>query len=233
MSELNIKSTRWSSGKSTSLRLVALLGVVSPIVCVLVFTLAGFLRPNYSPIRSAISALGTGPNGWILNVDLIISGLLFIIFAIGFYHWMRPIISYGWLLASTSLLVISSAGVVNEGIFHQPAHGEPGAQLHLVLHGIGLAVLFYALVLALLILGWHLRKIPDWRMYGWYLLLTAFATLGLLIIPTQIAGSGHIWGFIERVQVIIAFSWPIIIGWRLFTYRLPINPIHAENQGED
>ncbi len=228
MSELQVKSNSWRGEGQFLLRFIALLGVVNPVLCVLVITMAGFLRPGYSPIHSAISSLGTGPDGWILNIDLIISGLLFIIFAIGFYWCMRPIISRGWLLASTILLALSAAGVVNEGIFHQPAHGEPAAHLHMVLHGIGLAVLFYSLIIALLILGWQLRKTPDWRVYGWYLLLTAFATLGLLIVPTQIAGSGHIWGFIERAQVIVGFSWSIVIGWRLFTYQLPANPVHDE-----
>jgi hypothetical membrane protein len=225
MSELKVRSTHWRWEKTLPLRLTALLGVVNPILCVLVFTLAGFLRPDYSPIHNAISALGAGPHGWILNTDLIISGLLFIIFAIGFYRCMRPVISRGWLLVSTSLLVLSAIGVVNEGIFHQPAHGDSAAHLHIVLHGIGLAVLFYSLIIALLIMGWHFCKAPEWRFYGWYLLLTAFATLGLLILPTQIAGFGHIWGFIERAQVITGFSWSIVIGWRLFTYRLPISPI--------
>jgi hypothetical membrane protein len=233
MSELNVKSNIWGWKGSIPLRLVALLGVVSPILCVLVFTLAGFLRPGYSPIHNAISALGTGSDGWILNTDLVISGLLFIIFAIGFYWWMRPIISHGWLLASTCLLVLSATGVVNEGIFHQPSHGEPAAHLHMALHGIGLAVLFYSLIIALLILGWHFRKIPDWRVYGWYLLLTAFATLGLLILPPQIAGSGHIWGFIERTQVIVGFSWSIVIGWRLFTYRLPVSSVKVGEYNRD
>ncbi len=219
MAQLEIRSTRWRWKGSIPSRLVALIGVVSPILCVLVFTLAGFLRPGYSPIHHVISDLGVGPDGWILNTDLITSGLLFIIFAIGFYQWMRPVISRGWLLASTTLLVLSGAGVVNEGIFHQPAHGDPAAHLHMVLHGIGLAVLFYSLIIALLIIGWHLCSIPTWRRYGWYLLLTALVTLGLLLLPTQIAGSGHIGGFIERAQVIIGFSWSVVIGWRLFTHQ--------------
>jgi hypothetical membrane protein len=217
MAQLEIRSTSWRWKGSIPSRLVALIGVVSPILCVLVFTLAGFLRPGYSPIHHVISDLGVGPDGWILNTDLIISGLLFIIFAIGLYQWMRPLISRGWLLASTILLVLSGAGVVNEGIFHQPAHGEPTAHLHMVLHSIGLAVLFYSLIIALLIIGWRLCKTPTWRSCGWYLLLTALVTLGLLILPTQIAGSGHIGGFIERAQVIVGFSWSVVIGWRLFT----------------
>ncbi len=233
MSELNVRSTYWRFKGSMPLRLVAILGVVSPILCVLVFTLAGFLRPGYSPIHNAISALGAGPDGWILNTDLIISGLLFIIFAIGFYRCMRLVISRGWLLASTSLLVLSGIGVMNEGIFHQPVHGDPAWHLHVVLHGIGLAVLFYSLIIALLIMGWRFCKAPEWRVYGWYLLLTAFATLGLLILPTQIASSGHIWGFIERAQVIVGFSWSVVIGSRLFTYRLPISPVKEGEYNKD
>ena len=225
MSQLDMRSSRWIWKGRIPSRIIALIGVVSPILCVLVFTLAGFLRPGYSPIHHVISDLGAGPDGWILNTDLIISGLLFIIFAIGFYQWMLPIISRGWLLASTILLVLSAAGVVNEGIFHQPAYGEPAAHLHIVLHGIGLAVLFYSLIIALLILGWHFCKTPEWRIYGWYLLLTAIVTLGLLVLPAQIAGSGHIGGFIERAQVFVGFSWSVVIGWRLFTHQLPISSV--------
>jgi hypothetical protein len=174
MAQLEIRSTRWRWKGFFAPRLVALIGVISPILCVLVFTLAGFLR---------------------------------------------PVISRRWLLASTILLMLSGAGVTNEGIFHQPAHGDPAARLFIVIHGIGLAVLFYSLIIALLIIGWHLCKTPTWRRYGWYLLLTALATFGLLVIPTQIAGSGHIGGFIERTQVIVGFAWSVVIGWRLFTHQ--------------
>ena len=233
MSQLDMRSSRWIWKGRIPSQIIALIGVVSPILCVLVFTLAGFLRPGYSPIHYVISDLGVGPDGWILNTDLIISGLLFIIFAIGFYQWMLPIISRGWLLASTILLVLSGAGVVNEGIFHQPAHGEPAAHLHMVLHSIGLAVLFYSLIIALLIMGWHFCKTSSWRVYGWYLLLTAIVTLGLLILPTQIAGSGHIEGFIERAQVFVGFSWSVVIGWRLFTHQLPISSVKEGKYNRD
>jgi Protein of unknown function (DUF998) len=91
MSQLEIRSTRWRWKGFFTPRLVALIGVISPILCVQVFTLAGFLRPGYSPIHHVISDLGVGPDGWILNTDLVISGLLFIIFAFGFYQQMRPV----------------------------------------------------------------------------------------------------------------------------------------------
>jgi len=186
---------------------------------VLVFTLAGFLRPGYSPIHQVISDLGAGPDGWILNADLIISGLVSIIFAFGFYQQMRQVISRKWLLAGTILLMLSGIGVANEGVFHQPSHGDPAAHLYIVLHGIGLAVLFYSLIIALLIFGWQLCRTASWRGYGWYLLLTAVATFGLLVLPTLIAGSGHVGGLIERAQVIAGFTWSVVMGWRLFSLQ--------------
>ncbi len=219
MAQIEIRSTNWWGKGSILSRLAALIGVVSPILCVLVFTLAGLLRPGYSPIHQVISDLGAGTDGWILNADLIISGLVSIIFAFGFYQQMRQVISRGWLLAGTILLMLSGIGVANEGVFHQPSPGDPAAHLYIVLHNIGLAVLFYSLIIALLIVGWQLCRTASWRGYGWYLLLTALATLGLLILPAQIAGSGHIGGFIERAQVIVGFSWSVVIGWRLFTQQ--------------
>lgn len=210
------KATPWRWNGSIASRLVALLGVVSPIMCVLVFTLAGMLRPGYSPVHDVISDLGVGPDGWILNTDLMICGLLGIVFALGLYQSMRLVIKRRWLLASTFLFVLSGIGVVNEGIFHQPAPGDPAAHLHLVLHGIGLAVLFYSLIAALLVLGWHLWRLPIWRLSGCYLLCIALVTLGLLIVPPHLKVFSHSAGFLERVQVIVGFSWSVILGWRLF-----------------
>jgi hypothetical membrane protein len=228
MAQLEIRSTRWRWKGSIAPRLVALIGVVSPVLCVLVFTLAGFLRPGYSPIHHVISDLGVGPDGWILNTDLVISGMLSLIFIFGFYQQMRPVINRRWLLASTILLMLSAAGVANEGIFHQPDYGDPAAHLHKVLHGIGLAVLFYSLIIALLIIGWQLCKTAAWRRYGWYLLLTALVTFGLLVLPSQIAGSSHFGGLIERAQVIVGFTWSVVIGWRLFTIqRQAASPPHG------
>jgi hypothetical membrane protein len=214
MAQLGTRSVPWKV--SIVPQLVALVGVAGPILCVLVFTLAGFLRPGYSPIHQAISDLGVGPNAWILNTDLVISGLLFITFAIGFYWRMRPLISGRWLLASTILLALSGAGVVNEGFFHEPPQGDPAARLHIVIHAIGLSVLFYSLIVALLITGWRLCKNPAWRRYGWYSLFTALVTYGLLVVPGHFAGFGQIAGLIERVQVVVAFAWSVVMGCRLF-----------------
>src|SRR5258706_5839403 len=73
-------------------------GVINPIAFVLTYTVAGFLRPGYSPIHQAISDLGVGSNGSLLDTLAVISGLLLIAFVVGFALSMRRVLSLGWRL---------------------------------------------------------------------------------------------------------------------------------------
>jgi hypothetical membrane protein len=50
---------------------------------------SGLLRQRYSFAAQPISDLGIGPNAWILNASLIATGLLVVVFALGF-HWRLP-----------------------------------------------------------------------------------------------------------------------------------------------
>src|SRR5258707_939540 len=100
-------------------RWFAFAGVGGPILFVLVFTLAGFLRPGYSPLSQAVSDLGVGPNAWLQNANFVVFGLLLIAFAIGFYQGMRSVISRGWLVACLVLLMLSGVGIINGGIFKE------------------------------------------------------------------------------------------------------------------
>jgi len=65
-------------------------GFVGPVLFVLTFTVAGLLRASYSPVDQAVSDLGVGDHGWMLNRCLVILGLSLVGFAIGFYQTIRP-----------------------------------------------------------------------------------------------------------------------------------------------
>src|SRR5262245_46047417 len=116
--------------RGNAARWLALAGVVGPILFVLGFTLAGFLRPGYSPISQAVSDLGVGPNAWLQNANFVLFGLLLITFASGFYLGMRSVISRGWLVACFVLLILSGVGIINGGIFTE----DPST---VILHWIG------------------------------------------------------------------------------------------------
>jgi hypothetical membrane protein len=89
-------------------RLFIVAGVIGSLLSLLAITLDGFLRPGYSPFYQVISDLGVGQNAWLLNSDLVISGLLIMLFAIGFSQAMRNSISGRRLVASTSLFLFLS-----------------------------------------------------------------------------------------------------------------------------
>src|SRR5215831_1463819 len=71
-------------------RLLALGGVIGPAIFVLTFTVAGLMRPDYSPLTQAISDLGVGENAWALNGSLVLLGLLLVGFAVAFHRAIRP-----------------------------------------------------------------------------------------------------------------------------------------------
>ncbi len=57
-------------------------GVIAPILFVLIFTIEGLFRENYSAMKNFISELSVGNRGWIQITNFLIFGFLFLIFSI-------------------------------------------------------------------------------------------------------------------------------------------------------
>src|SRR6266536_1377314 len=97
--------------------LVLIGGVINPIVFVLAYTVAGILRPGYSAIHQAISDLGVGPNGSLLDTIAVVHALLLIAFAVGFALSMRQVLTAGWRWFGAALLVLRGLAQVTTAIF--------------------------------------------------------------------------------------------------------------------
>jgi hypothetical membrane protein len=104
-------------GNQAARWLVLIGGVINPIVFVLAYTVAGILRPGYSPIHQAMSDLGVGPNGSLMDTIAVLHALLLIAFAVGFALLMRQVLSVGWRCFGTALLVLRGLAQVTTGIF--------------------------------------------------------------------------------------------------------------------
>jgi hypothetical membrane protein len=220
---LKIPSERAAADRSRLIRLFLIAGAISAPLALLVITIDGFLRPGYSPISQVVSDLGVGPHAWILNITLVVFGLLCMLFALGFSHLMRPLIGKRGLAVSTSLLVLTGAGFVNDGLFTEYNPVDPQASLHNTLHILGFFVAFSSLALALLLIGLLLRKDRVWRRYGWYsfssslVMVLLIITLLLMILPDASPESGmQILGLTERMLLVVACSWPAVTGYWLF-----------------
>ena len=197
-------------------RWVVLGGVVGPPLFVAVYTLAGFLRPGYSPIHQTVSDLGVGSNGWLVDVSCVFIGLLLTGFAVGFTLNLRPVLHQGWRWLIAVLLALHGLGLAIAGIFTEaPAtvaiHWLVGANLGL-----------FGPVVTFLVTGLVLRRDIRWRGWGTSLLIASLLTLVLLAImawvftPGTLLASMRLGGLMERVVLIEIEVWYVALGWRLF-----------------
>ena len=191
------------------------LGLAAPLGGIgfsILYTVLGGLRPGYSPVRQLISALGTGSDGFWLNLGFLLSGLLIIAGMIGFGRALQPRLSLGRRAAVTALLAFPALGLIVCGFFHMDTN--------LLLHAIGaqlacgLPIVTFAIAAGLL---WRTaRPIATWLLISAALILLAL--LGYMFLsatsPTDfstIAGGGTV-GLWERILAIILFvvSYPSI-----------------------
>ena len=216
MSQLETSITSSNEQHRIVLCFCAWAGIIAPVFFVVVFTIAGFLHPDYSAFGQMISNLGAEqPFPWLQDANFFISGLLLIIFAIGFYQSMRFVIGQRRLTVSSTLLGLVGAGLANEAFFVTDLPGQTPT-LHGILHIVGFLVLFLSLIIALMLIGRQLLKFPELRVLGWYSIATAIATLALILL---FFFTGHsipqYVGLLNRVFVIVAFAWYVVMGWRL------------------
>src|SRR5437879_2087113 len=165
--------------RSRLMRLFIVTGAVGSALSVLVITIDGVLRPGYSAISDAISDLGDPPRGWLLNKDLIATGLLIILFAIGVRGAMGKALGHKSANVMTALFVLAGAGIVNDGVFTEYRALE--------LHMLGFYTAFSALTLVFFLVGvrfvrWRDDRRRRWHHYGWYSLSTGLVVLLLTIV---------------------------------------------------
>ena len=228
MSKSTMPSAPGGVRQKLILRLSLWAGIVGPILFVLTFTIDGALTPGYSAINNAVSDLEFGASGWIQRTNFLLLGLLLMPFALAFLQTIRPVLPLGWRQVSAALLVLSGVGFITASLFLPAARGESQRAVHAILHTVAFTLVFIPLGVACLLTGAQFLKTRGWRSLGWYSLvtglLTLIAPLGNLISlfaptpQTPISNPGAEFsggGLINRVGIVIAFAWIVILAVRL------------------
>lgn len=197
-------------------RWLALLGgVVNPIAFVLAYTVAGALRPGYSPIHQSISDLGTGRYGRVMDIIAATHGLLLIVFAVGFAMVITPVLGPGLRRLATALLALRGLAGISTALFTEAA-------ATVAIHSSATIVALLSMLSSFLVLGLGLRRDARWRRYGIYSLAAAAATVLLAAVmfwlfnPRSPAAPTHLGGLAERLMSIETLAWYVVFGWRLF-----------------
>ena len=217
----------------TTRRLLAA-GVIGPPLFVAVLLLAGAVRPGYDPVRHFGSLLSLGDQGWIQIANFIVSGALFVVFAVGLRRAFAAGPGSRW-----APIVVGGVGLglIVAGIFTtDPAYGfppgtPPGTQVtttwHGVVHFVGAILVFGFLGLgglptACFIVARRARRLGDRGLMA-YSLASGIGVLAFFIaafaIPGSQSGASDYAGLFQRISIAIGWTWLTVLALTLL--RLP------------
>lgn len=194
---------------------LALCGVIGPVLYVLSFTVAGFMRPGYSPIHKAVSDLGLGPTAWFVNGAGILTWLLLTAWVVAFFRHTRSILPPAWRWACTLLLELPALGYAVASIFTE-------APATLAIHSwVGANLGLFGPVLVFLVLGFALRTNERWRGWSTYSFVASALTALLVgvtvwaFLPGSRISAIRLEGLLERAAIIETGAWYVYAGWRI------------------
>jgi hypothetical protein len=201
-------------------------GVAGPILFIVAVSLEGALRPNYDSARMFASLLSLGDQGWLQITNFLISGLLFVFFALG----LLPIVRNNPAFRSGPILIGAvGLGLIGAGVFvTDPALGyPPGAPLgigtgkppswHGGLHLLASIVVFGGLPTACFVFARGFRSSRD-RLWTIYSRASGLGMLGFfaagLIGATGVGGLVSVAGWLQRISIAIGFVWIAMLALR-------------------
>ena len=194
-------------------QIVAICGMLSPIVYTAMWILGGILQSDYNHIRDDISSLFAvdAPNQRLMQSFIIVSSILLFLFYLGLHDGLH----YGGSIVGPLLFVISSGlGVLVAFFFPLDKGGEIitlRGKMHLILV-MGSGVLTIAGMVAL---WFRLQFVEAWSMFAVYSLISAIVSL-ILVIVSGIFIQSKYRGLLERLGVTPYQLYYFILSLRVF-----------------
>lgn len=206
---------------TSTVRWLALAGIVGPVGFTLAWLVLGFISPGYtawgvhiapySPISQSISGLGLGVTGAYMNAAFVLNGVLTLLAALGVSRGL-PQLSRGARWTVLVALALPGLGSIMDGIFTLESF---------LGHTTGFALALSSIV-GFPLIGRYLRGLSSWRPIGTWLLIAGPLTLGLAIAyfltfsPTPEGALTGVAGLTERILVLEIQLWYVVLGWLTF-----------------
>ena len=196
--------------------ILALAGVVGPVVLIVADIAAAFSEPTYDFIRDSISSLALTPMGWVQTIGFLSIGLLVEIFAAGLFLNIRGRFGFG---LGIGLLACFGFGLLLIGAFRtDPVGGLP--TIEGTIHWVATIAVFWLFPIAVSLLAPSLKNDPYWQKMFPYTVVTSMIALalviGLLFLPTKL-----IWfGLYQRVLVANMVIWVEVVAVRLLVLSI-------------
>ena len=201
---------------------IALGAAAGPVVFTLAWLVLGFISRGYtawgvyvpySPIHQTVSGLGLGATAPFMNGAFIANGILTVAGIIAIFNGI-PALGHRARWTCIALLSIPALGSAIDGIFTLESFLPHTAGFALVLTTIpGFAVT-----------GFVLRRLPEWKRFGTWLIAASPLTLVLAVLffatfnPTIAGTQSGIAGITERLLIFEIQAWYVALAWT-FTRR--------------
>lgn len=200
----------------------AIAGIAAPVLFVAVFTIEGWLRPDYDARRMFVSELALGPRGFVQIANFVAAGMLTMLFARGVAT------EFPAARAAILALYLIGIGLVGAGAFVMDPLMTPVRELswHAILHRVFGAPVLYGMPISAFLFARQFSRDPRWRpLVPWTVamgIVTIVMTFVLLIVVAlQRTGvTTNLWGgAIQRTHHIVYFVWQAAVAVRLLRPR--------------
>lgn len=180
-------------------RILAICGMLAPILYTSMWILGGFLQPDYSHIQQDVSSLVAvdAPNKGLLDIFLVSSNVLLFVFYAGLHWGVNN--GEGSIIAPALFLVSSIIGILVALFFPLDAGGEmvtATGKLHLPL-----VVIMGILTIAGMVAMWfRVNSVEGWATFATFSILSAAVSLVLVVVSMMAIESDYM-GLVERFMV--------------------------------
>lgn len=188
-------------------KLLALSGLLAPILFIAAVLLAASTVPGYDHISQLISGLGLTPAGIWFNPVVSLTGLLMIAFALGFHRGLKPGSRIG-----PFLLGVSGLGIVLVGLFPcaLDCFSSLTGQVH-VFGALGGGVIG---ILGTFAIAPRIKHDPRWRSF--YRFTIFIAVITALLLASMFFVPAEYQGLIQRLTIDFPFLYMFIVSIKLF-----------------
>ena len=195
-------------------QLIAIGGMLGPILYTLIWILGGFLQPDYNHIRDDVSSLMAvgAPNKKLFDIMQLVNIILVIIFFINLHSAIDN--GQGSILGPACFVITSLINIPVVLFYPLDEDGgieSPTAQMHVKL--VMIMALFGAL--GMLAMWRRLVTTSGWEWYGTYSLFTFILTAIGGVIAGKTVGT-EIMGLTERIVVTLNEQYIFVLALHVF-----------------
>ncbi|WBB58536.1 DUF998 domain-containing protein [Streptomyces sp. WMMC500] len=174
-------------------------GVAGSASFILLFLINDVVKPDYDPVRDAVSEAQIGSGGWLQSVNFIVSGLLITASSVAISQAVNR-----W----TGVLVgLVGAGLALAGVFVSDPVPTDHATWHGMIHNVVGTISSAALIAACFVAA-RWQATPRWR---WYSLVAGVAMPVTFVVATGATETLGIW---QRLTNVIGWTWLIVLALR-------------------